>query len=187
MIVDLSEIKKNIAFKKINKNIKNQILNINEDTDYLSSGVEGDVYDLGFNKVIKFSNFNNEVFSSDIKIILKTLKFIKENKQRNLPKVYDFGKIDKNIYFYICEKLFPISNKEQRIIGKLYEIYEDQNKINLKTKNEKIINDYINIFKNKNFLVNDLHESNIMKDKRGSYKLCDLGCVRLNPLLKKIK
>lgn len=162
----------------LNKNYPN--LTVNK----LGAGVDGCVYEFVDNKVIKFSQSDNipYIFS-----ILKSLTI-----DNNLyVKVHDYNLLTevKGSYYYIMDKLNPISEDEKKVFhsiishedrgiikniseGKIKKILDGLS-LGLDFDKEKIIL-FCRAIRASNLFQRDCHERNIMKDNNGYFRFIDL-------------
>lgn len=150
---------------------------------YISEGAEGQVFNLknSKNKVIKiFSIGESWVTPLSYK---KTLKAVIEHPQPNIAKIFDIGVVNfdgHKSYYYVAEKLHKLNGKESLFVDENVDIENNlKDIVSYEQKYNKLYNFIKKLHKNKMFEVSDLHSGNIMKNKNGNYKLCDLGSVEL--------
>lgn len=166
-----------IKLKSIYYNYKPSLIDLKK-LHWISSGREGDVFKLSFNKIIKiykplkYNDWNWQKLS---------FKEIMNTPHPNLATIFDFGTTSYNKKYYISEKLFNLNNDELYIIdfindnNKNFDKLDDYNKHNY----NKLIYALKRLHNSRKFYVNDIHSENLMKDKNGNFKMADLGLVFL--------
>ena len=197
--------------KTLGEVLKQNGVHINEFEHYweiannelLGSGLNGKVFDIGNNQVLKITKDKNEYKAN--KLLLDEVESGNDwfNHILNLPlvvcpvnenfSVFATNRINYR-YYFIFEKLYQLSEYERKIFEEVEDfynigIYEDmeysegdeadiEEYIKRKYPNFAeyyIIEFLINVF---NFVeeisVNDIHLENILKDKFGNLKLIDL-------------
>lgn len=169
-----------IKLKSTYYNYKPSLIDL-ESLNNIGSGVEGDVFKLSFNKIIK---------------IYKPLKYNDWNRQKlsfkeiiniphsNLATIFDFGiafgtKNTQYNKYYISEKLFKLSVKESYVVDFIDENNFDELDNYHKNKYNKLFCVLKKLHNSRKYIVNDIHSGNLMKDKNGNYKMADLGLVFL--------
>ena len=173
----------------------------------IGSGIDGQVFESqdNSNRVIKISSANSSSIASGYPQIAKILRSVQIGKIHHFVKIYSFGPLftypipdlsrdTATIFFVEMEKLFPISEDEQKIFHTLVS-HEDANK-KKKFPTKQIISILEDLSrwlsfdkeKAKNFCIaatsgpiyhKDLHIRNVMKNARGDYKLVDLDRLEI--------
>ena len=171
-------------------------------SEILGDGADGQVFSIKSDPstVIKYSILYDLDYSNQLNLkysnIDKVFNFIKNNKNKAIAKIYDFGLLYKGvrtttigqqeyiIYFSTYEKLKKISEEEKKALHSLLDFYEKNEKLE-KVKNEmKVLSKYFDFNHEKyvdfyqnlcllNFHHNDMHIRNIMKDESSNLKLID--------------
>jgi len=157
----------------------------------VGDGAEGHVYEFGKSRIIKIASLGDGFMRSwgQIKNVLESLV---RNPKPNVVQIYYYGILSTNplVYFYVAEKLKPISWIQRDIIDNCiecdevyYDVIElyDQRKI---SKNKKLLDTLEGLTNQKRdarhrFNIYDIHSGNIMKDSDNNFKLCDVGLVEL--------
>lgn len=162
----------------------------------LGSGVQGRVYQHTKNKVIKIAVSCDE----PKKTIQSVLSYAQKYQPPHIAKIYEHKFVasfkpdhpylnTEYVYYIISEKLFKIEYKYTNILDDVYyEIDSKSMKYALKAAEElKHMNELFHIktiqfiksyFKYK-LRSTDLHFDNVMKDRFGNLKICDLGWCKI--------
>lgn len=152
--------------------------------DYIGLGLDGEVFSSD-NKVIKFVEIKdskkhalNAWYHNKRKI-----EYILDTSPDCFVKIYDFGLvkvIEENysiIYFYLMEKLNPITKNERDVF---FEIFSNdiakfnQLKINYKDVDKQKVDNFVYQIKKCKLKQTDINPQNIMKDIDGNFKFIDL-------------
>ena len=156
---------------------KDQLKKLPKIGKFLDSGSIGSVYNLPSNRIIKIS----KIESRHIGKIFSTLDYLKILNSPCVSKIYEYGYIgvlkDSHYYYYITEKLKPLSLDENQYINLLccYESNFKKEYYSKLNKKEKKFIKYLKILKTKkNLYHHDFHYNNIMQTKCGELKLVDL-------------
>lgn len=176
--------------RSIVKNVPSKYLAKIRSEDFIDFGAEGIVFTFNGNKIIKIAKTSKDLHQFNT--VDSIFKIIKESKSnRNIVKIFDFGKLSSNTYFYVSEKLLPLSKEEITIITDVYDFslnsYMFKQTDNKILKNKKLYQFLSRISTNSNLIVADVHSSNVMKTIKGDYKIIDLGFIRPSPLNRKTK
>jgi thiamine kinase-like enzyme len=96
------------------------------------------------------------------------------------------GNQDYIIYYYIMEKLQEISKDESKVFLEIFENSLEENIENILQKmrgaldfNKKNVMVFYTGVKNSKIKHLDLHVGNIMKDRKGNFKLIDLDLIEI--------
>lgn len=172
--------------------------------NFIGGNADGEVFSSGEN-VIKFTEIKDSKKNANIKYFnnKKAIEYIIDNDIKHFCKIYDFGlvKVFENdyriIYFYLMEKLNPLSDDERKVFHSTIS-HEDFNKI--KNFDEKRINNivnemshffdfdkqkvtqFINEVQYSNVKHLDIHPRNIMKDNFGNFKFIDFDRIQIRKL-----
>lgn len=166
------------------KNIPEQYISYCTDKNLLGEGAEGSVFSLG-DKVIKVFKLGKDFHKhSSERNIISTIELSLQNK--NVVKIYNYGRLTKNEYFYVAKRLNKLSAIEAKIVEELQ--YRPINEV-LFDLSDKLIIRYSKLFKfymevasNRQIIFADLRDDNIMKDDNGNYYITDIGYAKPNPL-----
>lgn len=170
---------------------------------YLGSGAEGKVYQWGSKKIIKIFEPFNAWYSHE-----RTFKYLINYPSPYISRIYDYGTatvktiknnyhtifgcypyiVEEVLYYYIAEKLYPISKKEENFMDQYIMLnYNSQPSFSPYVKNIKTTKYNPNFIKSLKRLcsdnlpirIADLHSDNLMRTKDGKYKVADLGMLKV--------
>lgn len=157
----------------------------------VGDGAEGHVYEFGKNRIIKIASLGDG-FIRSWGMIKNVLESLVRNPKPDVVRIYFYGILNTNplVYFYVAEKLKPISWVQRDIIDNCVENDEvyydsiddyDQRKI---AKNKKLLSALESLTNQKRdaryrFNIYDIHSGNIMKDVNNNFKLCDVGLIEI--------
>ena len=157
--------------------------------DYLGNGVDGDVYAIGDDRVVKFSKH-----AFDATCLLR----LKANTPQQLATVYDYGlhvALDLlDTYWVEMERLNSLTEDEAKVFHSVLS-HEDANKVKefsadklsgmldglafgLEFDKQKVF-DFCAAVQAAGFIQDDAHPRNIMRAKDGRFKFVDLDRLRL--------
>jgi len=133
---------------------------------YIDSGADGHVFKYDKNKVIKFSFAFDENQFNTIKRVIKSTK-----RYLSVVDVYEFGKINDNVYYVIMEYLpHSISYADS---SNAYYIYSNKLE-NFSPKILPLAKSLRKLKKNHKLVYDDIHEFNLRRTKNGRVKVIDL-------------
>lgn len=126
---------------------------------FIDSGTYGEVYCYGKDKVIKFCYPDHHPYSAcrPFQQFAEFASYRKGRRLKHIAKVYRYGELDSNQYWYVCEKL---SWRE----GKRYRDVDPEEEIELFLVKNDVP------FRHDDFF----RDHNIMYDSKGVAKLIDL-------------
>lgn len=140
----------------------------------LGVGADGEVYEYGKDRVIKFSNTyaQRKMWDKMRKIFYK----IKKHRPLNVARVYEYGRIDKNTYYVVMERLSEIKGKGMGVLrtcmyGERYPRvvkpgpYRSAYLFGVRVER---------LEKRLNLVHGDLHLGNVLSNKSGVWKFVDL-------------
>lgn len=128
------------------------------------------VADIGDNKVVKIGYKTNNIRS-----FFNCLKYIKNNTNPITVKIFDYGLIGKDKYYYVMERLKPISNKHIEKFDQIgYRKFVTNQDISFDRKRFPKESSFLKNFYQYKYYQSDPNYGNIMVNKYGSYKLIDL-------------
>lgn len=163
----------------------------------LGYGIDGQVYSFQNEKIIKISRICSELNLSFFSLE-KILSYLKNNRTHVFASVYDYGYLGKinndEFYYYISEKLKPLSEDEKKVFHTLIS-HEDRNIVknysDAKIKkilfglmrgldvNPKKVIFFCTSLRRSRIKHLDLHSRNIMKNNNGDFKLIDFTRIKM--------
>ncbi len=153
--------------------------------DFLGSGKQGEVYDLG-DKVMKIQVAPDE---SEAKSRIREIKNLRRLAPDIYPKISEAGilcEVDNPgvgishgvAYYYIMEKLHPASNTQE--ISKIFNDLMRGRKVNENSEYFEIAKSLLDRMDESGTNHVDVNPGNIMQNKNGEIKLIDLDSVILS-------
>jgi RIO-like serine/threonine protein kinase len=151
----------------------------------LGCGSDGYVYQYGPNRVLKVSTF---AFHNP-RVAIERVKFFLQRPHKHVVNVYACGLIGE-VYWYEMEQLRPLSEEEVNIFYEVFENHDEymadlgatwQLRIYKKHRKSRLHRRMLRFLRQAQKLPlihHDLHNDNIMKDRRGKYKLIDVESIR---------
>lgn len=130
------------------------------------------------NYVVKVYQTNSYYTFDKIKPVLE---WVAATKPKNVTKVFNYGNFfleGQEYYFYVMEQLNKLPETyDQELVGIVssYGLLSDQESFKLLAPK---VRNFVRAYSHAKFAYHDLHEGNIMIDKRGTLKFVDLEGFR---------
>jgi len=112
--------------------------------------------------------------TSNIRWLFNILKYIKTNPNNSTVKIFDYGLIGKDKYYYVMERLYPLNKQHiNRLIKNGYVSFVCNKPLH-DAKSYPNESAFINDIYQHKYYQSDPNYGNIMLTKNGNYKFIDL-------------
>lgn len=128
------------------------------------------VYEFGKRHIIKYGFLDRD----DVKRLFQKLRYLKRTKPKHVMRIEQFGQIlhpfytNTVCYYYVAERLYPLKKDDRKYI----QYFQGEPTVIDPAKVRPSIIDAVRYAYRARY--KDLHDNNVMQNKRGTCKLIDI-------------
>lgn len=145
-------------------------------------GGEGFIYGYGRDRVLKInlSSYSGEDWKEFHREVDETLRMVRQKRNRNIARVYDWGSLpDERVFYIEMERLRPLGKNEAETFKRYQGYYQEKRwdeweEIGVRSESGKKMKEFIKGVRRFPGWHSDLLHFNVMKDKAGIWKAVDL-------------